>query len=242
MLVNGDDEGLRGDGTSQRRATRRRVLRVVVSVISFPGALFLAAGRLDWPEAWAFLFIFFAACLVLWGWISRHDRGLMNERLSVAPDVEKWDKTLMGIYTALLFSMLIVAALDAGRFKWSATPLGVRVLGWLGLGATLALVWWAIWANPFASRLVRIQSDRGHTVATGGPYRHVRHPMYAAGIVFCMCVPVVLGSWWGLIPSIGIAILFVVRTALEDRTLARRLPGYRDYAGIVRYRLLPGIW
>jgi len=38
------------------------------------------------------------------------------------------------------------------------------------------------------------------------------------------------------------AILTVVRTALEDRTLLAELDGYRDYAERVRYRLVPGVW
>ncbi|MBN2381487.1 isoprenylcysteine carboxylmethyltransferase family protein [bacterium] len=242
MVVNDDTEATGRDGSSRRRSARRRVLRVVMSAVCFPGVLFLSAGRFNWFEAWAFLFFFFTCCLVLRMWMRRHDPALMDERLSVAPDVERWDKVLMGVYTVLLLMMLVVAALDAGRFKWSSTPLSVRALGWFGLGAALVIVWWAMGSNPFASRLVRIQHDRGHTVATGGPYRHVRHPMYGAGIIFCMCVPVVLGSWWGVLPSIGIAMLFVLRTVLEDRTLTARLPGYREYVDRVRYRLLPGVW
>jgi protein-S-isoprenylcysteine O-methyltransferase Ste14 len=34
----------------------------------------------------------------------------------------------------------------------------------------------------------------------------------------------------------------LIRTALEDRTLKKELEGYIDYAGQVRYRLIPGIW
>jgi protein-S-isoprenylcysteine O-methyltransferase Ste14 len=220
----------------------RRIVRIVLGVVGFPGALFLSAGRLDWPEAWAFLSLFFVSAIILWAWIYRHDRALMRERLSSGPNVEEWDRVLMGVYSVLLLGMFVIAALDAGRFHWSSTPLGVRVVGWLGLAVALVLVWWALSANPFASRWVRIQDERGHTVATGGPYRHVRHPMYAGGVIFCMCVPLVLGSWWGVVPSVGIAALFVLRTALEDRSLDLKLPGYREYADRVRYRLIPRIW
>jgi protein-S-isoprenylcysteine O-methyltransferase Ste14 len=37
-------------------------------------------------------------------------------------------------------------------------------------------------------------------------------------------------------------ILYVIRTALEDRFLQVELAGYCDYARRVRYRLLPGVW
>ncbi len=38
------------------------------------------------------------------------------------------------------------------------------------------------------------------------------------------------------------ALLLILRTALEDRTLQAELPGYAEYARRVRYRLLPGVW
>jgi protein-S-isoprenylcysteine O-methyltransferase Ste14 len=95
-------------------------------------------------------------------------------------------------------------------------------------------------SNRFFSTAVRIQLDRGHVVETGGPYRYVRHPGYVGAIVGTFAL--VLGSLWALLPGVVLAVLFVVRTALEDRTLRRKLPGYEVYAGRVRYRLVPGVW
>jgi protein-S-isoprenylcysteine O-methyltransferase Ste14 len=97
-------------------------------------------------------------------------------------------------------------------------------------------------SNRFFSTAVRIQLDRGHVVETGGPYRFVRHPGYVGAILGAFASAVVLGSLWALLPALVLAALFVVRTALEDRTLRRKLPGYEAYAGRVRYRLLPGMW
>jgi protein-S-isoprenylcysteine O-methyltransferase Ste14 len=51
-----------------------------------------------------------------------------------------------------------------------------------------------------------------------------------------------LASWWSLALSSLSAFLFILRTALEDRTLQAELPGYSDYARQVRFRLIPGIW
>jgi len=219
-----------------------RVFRIILGVIFFPAALLLPAGHIDWPEAWAFLIVFFGAVVSLRFWIARRHPGLLKERLQHSSDVEKWDTMLMGIYPGLLLGMLVVSALDSGRFGWSSMPIGIRMLGWIGLGIALAIVWWVMSVNPFASRWVRIQENRGHEVITEGPYRHVRHPMYVGTIIFVICVPIILGSWWGLIPGVATGLLFVVRTALEDRTLLMKLPGYQDYALHVRYRLLPGIW
>ncbi|MFQ5875494.1 MAG: methyltransferase family protein, partial [Dehalococcoidia bacterium] len=97
-------------------------------------------------------------------------------------------------------------------------------------------------SNAFFSMTVRIQEDRGHTVATGGPYRYVRHPGYVGTILFQIATPLMLGSVWAFIPCGLAALLIVVRTALEDRTLHEELDGYKEYAQRVRYRLLPGLW
>ena len=79
--------------------------------------------------------------------------------------------------------MLIVAGLDSGRFMWSSTPPGIRTIGWFGLGIAGVIVWWAMSANTYLSRVVRIQEDRKHRVVTTGPYRYVRHPMYVGTII-----------------------------------------------------------
>jgi protein-S-isoprenylcysteine O-methyltransferase Ste14 len=97
-------------------------------------------------------------------------------------------------------------------------------------------------SNRFFSSVVRIQADRGHTVATGGPYRFVRHPGYAGFIAGSFGAALLLGSRWALLPALLSAVLLVVRTVLEDRTLRAELPGYAEYAARVRHRLLPHVW
>jgi protein-S-isoprenylcysteine O-methyltransferase Ste14 len=89
---------------------------------------------------------------------------------------------------------------------------------------------------------VRIQKERGHTVATGGPYQYVRHPGYTGAILSQIATPFLLGSLWALVPTIASAALYVVRTYLEDKTLRKELPGYEEYTRQTRYRLLPGVW
>jgi protein-S-isoprenylcysteine O-methyltransferase Ste14 len=97
-------------------------------------------------------------------------------------------------------------------------------------------------ANAYFAFSVRIQSERGQEVATGGPYRVVRHPGYVGAMSFALAAALMLGSAWALIPA-GIAVvLLAVRTGLEDRVLHRELPGYPDYAARTRFRLIPGIW
>jgi protein-S-isoprenylcysteine O-methyltransferase Ste14 len=139
--------------------------------------------------------------------------------------------------------MLLLAALDVGRFGWSAPmPAWVTLIGALLFLAGQVLFIWAKVVNRFFSSVVRIQTDRGHRVCSDGPYRYVRHPGYAAGLTFGVATPLVLGSWWALLPAILAAGLLIWRTDREDQFLQRELPGYAEFTHTTRYRLLPGVW
>ena len=139
-------------------------------------------------------------------------------------------------------AVLITAGLDA-RFGWSAPfTLGLSVLGVIVAFGSQMFVLWAMASNPYFATTVRIQADRGHSVTKIGPYQLVRHPGYAGSLIYNLAIPFVLGSWWTFIPALFTIALTLVRTALEDQTLQNELPGYRDYAREVKYRLLPGIW
>jgi protein-S-isoprenylcysteine O-methyltransferase Ste14 len=220
----------------------RRVLRGLVGIAVFIAVLFVPAGRWNWVEGWAFLIATTIAVTTISAWVVKTDPELMKERSRIADDTEGWDKTIIRIYSFLLFVLLILASLDAGRFGWSRIPLSIHIIGWLGLAAAFAFGWWALASNTYASRTVRIQNDRGHQVVTTGPYRFVRHPMYVGVILSVMSIPLILKSWWALIPALLIVVLFFIRTELEDRTLRQRLTGYTEYAERVRFRLLPGVW
>ncbi|HEY6073427.1 MAG TPA: isoprenylcysteine carboxylmethyltransferase family protein, partial [Anaerolineales bacterium] len=119
----------------------------------------------------------------------------------------------------------------------------LRIIGMLAavLGNDILLVW-AMVSNAFFVATVRIQTDRQQTVSSGGPYRYVRHPGYLGALLLHLGVPFMLNSLWALIPAILIALVLIVRTAMEDQTLHAELPGYKEYAQRVRYRLLPGVW
>jgi len=121
-------------------------------------------------------------------------------------------------------------------------PLAAQSAALALCGLGYALVVWATAANAFFSQIVRIQSERGQTVVSDGPYRLVRHPAYVGAIVYELAVPVLLASGWAFAIGGLSTILLILRTALEDRTLRAELAGYVDYARQVRFRLLPGVW
>jgi protein-S-isoprenylcysteine O-methyltransferase Ste14 len=224
------------------RELPKRILQIIAMIAVMDAILLGAARRLDWPAAWILSLFFGAFWFFFAGWAVRNAPDLLVERSRTAENVKPWDKAIMAIYTVLLFAMLVVAGVDAGRGHWSAVPTTWQVIGFVGLIPTGLLIWWATSVNRFLSRWARIQDDRNQYVVSTGPYQYVRHPMYAAVLPFVVSIPLALGSWLALIPGGMICILFVVRTGLEDRMLRDELPGYREYAGRVRYRLLPGVW
>jgi protein-S-isoprenylcysteine O-methyltransferase Ste14 len=219
----------------------RRGLQLLMGGAVIAVAMFLPAGRLDWWQAWAFLGIFFGAIAFNALFVLRGDPELIAERGETKENTKGWDKTVTSVITVLTLALLVVAGLDE-RFGWSGMPVAVSVAGLLLILAGNALVSWSMAANRFFARVVRIQEDRGQRVCSSGPYRFVRHPGYAGMIVYTPAMAVGLGSWWAVVPALLAAAAFVVRAALEDRTLKAELPGYTDYAARVRYRLLPGFW
>ena len=158
-------------------------------------------------------------------------------------EAKAWDKALAPLMALSIgFPVVIVAGLDH-RYHWSSVlPLWLIVTGFLLIAFGYAFAAWALAENRFFSSVVRIQTERGHEVCDTGPYRFVRHPGYAGNIAALFGIVLALGSAWTLIPAAAASVIAAIRTALEDRTLQEELPGYRDYARRVRYRLLPGIY
>lgn len=222
-----------------QQAVRKRVFQVLAMVLIYGAALFLAAGRLGWLWGWVYLDLYLALivanALVM-------DRELVAERAEVREGTKGWDRLLGGVSLLLVQPVtFVVAGLDE-RFGWTDVVLPLQLLAALLLALANALVVWAMASNRFFAVTVRIQEERGHDVVTQGAYRLVRHPAYLAFLLMGIATPPLLDSWWAAIPALLGSAGMVVRTALEDRTLRRELPGYEEYAEEVRYRLLPGVW
>ncbi len=220
----------------------RYAIRETMGIVVMAMALFWSAGQIDWWPAWASIAVMLAWIMGTAIVIFRFNPNLMAERLGPRKGAKPWDTAIMSILGLTQLVRYIVAGLDQ-RFGWTGgLPLVAQIAALTLCVLGYVLVVWATASNAFFSQIVRIQSERGHTVVTSGPYHHVRHPAYFGAILYELAVPILLASWWALIASGLSAILLILRTALEDRTLQAELTGYVDYARQVRYRLLPGIW
>jgi protein-S-isoprenylcysteine O-methyltransferase Ste14 len=209
-------------------------------LISF--SIFILAGRINYWQGWLFVAgynSFFLIYLVLFA----NKKEFIQERAKPGPGTKSWDKFFFPLYLPTSISILVVAALDAGRFSWTAKlPALVYIISYPAIVLSLSLFLWAMRANKFFSSVVRIQTDRGHHVIRSGPYRFIRHPGYLAVIFAFISVAPALGSLWALIPASLTSVLIIIRTYLEDKTLKEELPGYSEYTQDVKFRLLPNIW
>lgn len=228
---------------SQKEKLGFRVIVKSLSIFLIIGLVtFLTAWRLDYWQGWVYnaLNIFF----VLLTYIVLIDhKDLIRERFQPGEGMKQWDRVYYWISTPLFFVMLILSILDATRFSWEpSVPLIIMFLGIIlySIGQILGL--WAKRVNKFFSSVVRIQTERKQEVCTTGPYRFVRHPGYLGGLFLTIGTPLMLGSFWGLLPAIVTILLMCGRTYLEDATLKNQLPGYRDYSKKVRYKLIPFLW
>lgn len=219
------------------------LLQNTITTVAMGALLFASAGTLQWPSAWVFL----ATCALLgplcgW-WLYRVDPALLAERLRpvLQRDQPAADKVFMTVFVFAMLAWLVAMGLDR-RTLSSDMPVAFQVLGLVLFLLSTLFILWVFRENSFAAPVVKLQAERAQRVISTGPYAHVRHPMYSGVILFLAGVPLLLGSWWGLVMVPFILILLAVRIGIEERTLREGLPGYSDYVARVRYRLLPGVW
>lgn len=206
-------------------------------------ALFIPAGTLAWPAGWIFVVLFSGFFLAVNIWLARHNPGLLQERTHLATaDQPGWDKVLFSGLQIGVVAWLICMALDVARWHWSHMPVWMQGLGAIILLGSFYLLFLTFLENSFLSAVIRVQDERGQTVIATGPYRYVRHPMYAGIVVFMAGTALLLGSWFGLIVGLLPVAVLARRAVLEERTLQQALPGYPAYAARVRYRLIPYVW
>jgi protein-S-isoprenylcysteine O-methyltransferase Ste14 len=228
-----------------RKALLAKGLLILIAEFAvFAALLFVSAGTVLWPAGWAFTAILFGFGLAIVLWLAREDPELLSERLSspIQRGQPLWDKVFIAALMPLFVVWLILMPLDAVRFGWSEVPGWLQLLGALGVLLSFYIVFLTFRENAYLAPVVRLQEERGQSVVTTGPYRYVRHPMYASMFLFFPGSALLLGSWWGLLFCAVLLGLLVWRTILEDRMLKDELAGYDEYAQNVRYRLIPRVW
>ena len=220
-----------------------RMLSGLAFMTLWTALLFLSAGTTHWLRGWiysiSYLVIMLGVGIVIW----RRNPALLSARAKWRrSDTKPFDKIILAVYLPLIIAQPIVAGLDVVRFRRPSMPFWTLYPGIAVFLVGASLLTSVLAVNPWAESTVRIQTDRGHQVVRAGPYRFVRHPMYIGMILTYIAVALILGSLWALAVAGVMTALLIVRTAFEDRTLRRELPGYENYTTSTRWRLLPGLW
>ena len=207
-------------------------------------AQFLPAGTLAWPAGWIFFLLMsgFSIGLSLWLW--RFNPELLNERLTGVgrADQKTWDKVFLALTAVVFAGWIVIMGLDAVRFKWSHVPLWLQWVGALLLIGSFYIFYRTFRENTYLSPAVRIQAERGQTVVSTGPYKYVRHPLYAGFVLFALGAALLLGSWYGVLGGLLLILMVAWRAVHEERMLFRELSGYEAYMKRVRYRFIPYLW
>jgi protein-S-isoprenylcysteine O-methyltransferase Ste14 len=243
-VSNGDDVSKRAGGEAAEPQPPTRIklaLSLVAGLLLFAALVLVPAGRWDWEAGWAYLGLLGVGWPASVVYLMRVNPEVVAHRMVIKSGTEPWDKVWGGVFALLFTAVFVVPGLGV-RWGWAALPPWSWPAGlalFLGGGGLLIR---SMGENPFFEKTVRIQTDRAQRVVDTGPYAVVRHPGYAGLVPWILSVPLLLGSAPGLIPAALAVAAVVVRTALEDRTLRQKLPGYVDYAERVRARLIPGVW
>jgi protein-S-isoprenylcysteine O-methyltransferase Ste14 len=222
----------------------KALLEVFGEFAVFAALLFVCAGTLLWPAGWAFMALFFGFALAIVLWLARKEPELLAERMSspMQSGQPLWDKVFVVAVMVLFVAWLILMPLDAVRFGYSEVPGWLQIFGALGVVLSFYIMFLTFRENAYLAMVVKVQQDRGQSVVSTGPYRYVRHPMYASTLLFFPGSALLLGSWWGLMFCTVLLGLLVWRIPLEEGMLENGLDGYDEYERNVRYRLIPHVW
>ena len=216
----------------------KAVLFLLVGMLFVGILVFLPAGTLAFPNGWLLMGVLFIPMFIMGVVMYLKAPNLLRKRLN-HKEKQGEQKAVVSLSALMFLCSFVVSGLDF-RFGWSAMPKWLIVLS-----AVLFLAGYAMYAevlreNAYLSRTVEVQA--GQKVISTGLYGVVRHPMYSATLLMFLSMPLILGSWWGLIIQLVYPALIIVRLQAEERLLVQELDGYAEYRQKVKYRLIPGIW
>jgi protein-S-isoprenylcysteine O-methyltransferase Ste14 len=218
------------------------LIKGFITNIIFSAILFLCAGKIDYTQGLIFLSVNILSTIMNFLTIYKNT-DLINERANLGEGVKSWDKLLLGLSAVIYLIIIVIAGLDSGRYHWASNfswPLIITGIIIFIFGQILFFA--ARSQNNFFSSVVQIQKERGHSVCDKGLYKLVRHPGYLGMALTLAGLPLITTSLWSAIPTVAAVILLLIRTSLEDKTLAAELDGYVSYSQKTRYKLIPFIW
>ncbi|MCE0724164.1 MULTISPECIES: methyltransferase family protein [Legionella] len=221
------------------------IIHTLITLFIMALFLFLPVGTINWPSAWIFLLLQGGFELFIGFWLAKHDPELLNERRSfvIQRGQKKWDKVIMVLFSILQITWLPLIAFDVAYSQGNFVPVFVKVVGAILMIIGFYIFYLVFKENSYASPVVKIQKEREHKIVTTGPYHYVRHPMYSGSILYFIGIPLLLGSWYGLLFTLCLTILLIIRSMLEEKALTKEFSNhYIKYTKRVHYRFIPFIY
>lgn len=214
------------------------ISRLLMGVVIFMLFFFLPAGTWSYWQAWLYMGVLFIPMLFVLVYLITKDPELLERRMRMREERSEQRSILK--YSAISFALAyLIPGFDI-RFGWSNMPAGVSIFAAVVTFLAYLFVFRVMQVNSYLSRVIEVAS--GQKVIDTDVYGIVRHPMYVAMIVLYIASPIVLGSWWAVIPALGIIPVIVARILDEEVALEKELSGYKEYKQKVKYRLIPFVW
>lgn len=210
-------------------------------IVALGAFLFLPAWSLRYWQGWIFWLEFSLLITLITVYFLKKDPALIERRLKAGPGAEtERSQKLIQILTSFFFVALIIFPAIDHRFGWSHLPVIAVLAGDAIVAVGLAIIFFVFKENSYTSGIIEVGA--GQPVISTGPYRFIRHPMYAGALLMMLGIPLALGSRWGLLLWVPLTATIVWRLVDEETYLSQNLTGYVEYRAKTRYRLVPGIY
>ena len=214
------------------------IVKYLAGVVLLGLLIFLPAGTLRFPNGWLLMALLFVPMLGAGIVMMLRDPALLEKRLNAKEQQGEQKEVVLG--SGLMFIAAFVLAGLNFRFGW------LRLPDWaVWTASAVFLLAYLMWGevlreNAWLSRTVEVQE--GQRVVDHGLYGVVRHPMYSASVLLFLSMPLVLNSPLSFLVMLCYLPLIAKRIRNEEKLLQKELPGYKEYAERVKYRLIPFIW
>jgi protein-S-isoprenylcysteine O-methyltransferase Ste14 len=212
--------------------------RFVFALVTLGLAFFCAAGTFRYWQAWVYMAILLIPMLGVLAYFLRKDPGLLERRMRTK-EKERRQRWIHWLSVPAFIGAFLLPGFDR-RYRWSDVPPFIVIIADAAILAGYGLCVLVMRENRYASRVIEVEQDQ--RVVSSGPYAVIRHPFYLGGLIIYLLSPIALGSYWGVLPALLLIFIYIARIRNEEKFLAEKLPGYREYLQRVRFRLIPGIW